>query len=292
MKASDLEGMTNKELRVLAAAQGVARAGKLTKSELIAALATSPAPSGKGSAKAGANAKPTAAKTAARAPARRRKQATFTSLARPDLAAPSSRILAPAAPPPAAPAMAQAPDPGLPVPSHYGQDRLVLMVQDPLHIFAYWELDPHSLAKTQAAAGPGSTPVLIVQTSKGEEFREVDLRGGNYYLSVAPASSYEAELALRDITGKLHALARSNKVTTPAPTISSRIDEQWMGVDETFHELLELAGLPGHLRIGASAARLADRTQVAWSWQQNQAPSLSSATLSSHSLSSRSLTRP
>jgi hypothetical protein len=286
MKPADLEGMTSKELRVLAAAKGVARASKLTKAELIDVLTTKP----KTEAKASGPGKAGAAKGGIRAPSRRRKQATFTSTVRPELAMPSSHLMAPPAPPPVNVA---GPNPGLPIPGHYGQDRLVLMVQDPNHVFAYWELSPDTLQRAQAEAGAGSTPVLVIHTGHGEEFREVDLRGGNYYLAVAPAGSYEAQLALRDAKGRLHPLARSNKVTTPTPTISTRLDEQWMGVDETFHELLELAGLPGHMRLGtsASAARLADRSQEVWTWHEAHLQPLSSGALSSHSLSSRALVK-
>ncbi len=282
MKSAELEGMSVKELRAMAAIKGVARATKLTKSELIAALSArqSPAPvAARGPAKASDGAQ------------RRRKQATFTSTAKPDLAGPSSSGLRPAVPakPPAA-AAAPPSDPGLPVPPHYGHDRLVLMVQDPQHIFAYWEISSETLSQVQARIGGQAMPVLIVHTSSGHEYREVDLRGGNYYLSVAPAGQYEAELALRDALGQLHPLARSNKVTTPVPSVSTRVDERWMGVDESFHELLELAGLPGHPRPASSASRLADQRLAAWNWER--IAGLGSGSLSSHSLSSRELVAP
>jgi hypothetical protein len=282
MKSAELEGMSVKELRAMAAIKGVARASKLTKTELIAALSAGQSPA------------PTAARGQSKPSTgalRRRKQATFTSTAKPELAGPSSSGLRPAAapkPPPAA--VLPASDPGLPVPPHYGHDRLVLMVQDPQHIFAYWEISGETLGQVQARIGGQAMPVLIVHTSSGHEYREVDLRGGNYYLAVAPAGQYEAELALRDAQGQLHPLARSNKVTTPAPSVSSRVDEQWMGVDESFNELLELAGLPGQPRPASSASRLADQRLAAWNWER--IAGLGSGSLSSHSLSSRELVAP
>ncbi len=285
MKAAELEGMSVKELRTLAAAKGVARASKLTKVELVAVLAA-PATPAASAARASAKAAPGTA-------SRRRKQATFTS-SKPELSGVSSSMLRPApAPAPAArpaPAAAPASNPGLPVPPQYGHDRLVLMVQDPQHIFAYWEIANATLDRVQSGIGAQAVPVLIVHTSSGHEYREVDLRGGNYYLSVAPAGDYQAELALRDANGRLHALARSNKVTTPAPSVSSRVDEQWMGVDESFHELLELAGLPGHPRPASSSTRLADQRLAAWNWER--VAGLAGGGLSSHSLSSRELATP
>jgi hypothetical protein len=80
--------------------------------------------------------------------------------------------------------------------------------------------------------------VLLLHTSGGTEHREVDLRGGNYYLSVSPNASYEAELVLRDSQGRLHRLAKSNRVTTPPATVSGRVDEDWLVVDESMDEML------------------------------------------------------
>ena len=149
--------------------------------------------------------------------------------------------------------------------------------------------------------------MLILHTASGTEQREVDLRGGNYYLSVAPNANYEAQLALRDSKGHLHPLARSNRVTTPAATVSARRDEQWMSVDDSFGELLEMAGLPNASGGQGSAARLSDRTRQQWTWETNAAtaPAMfsgilpaeaspggaSSASLSSWHLSSASMAR-
>lgn len=166
---------------------------------------------------------------------------------------------------PSAPTRREGPDPGLPIPDRYGRDRLVLMVQDPFHVFAYWEITPETLARARQAAGGGAT-VLLIETPNGLESREVDLAGGNYYLSVAPNTTYGAQLAIRDAQGRLHILAVSNKVSTPAPHVSARQDEAWMAVDETFGELLEIAGLPG--AGGSSMARLSSaalqQRMVAW----------------------------
>ena len=292
MKRSELENLTVKELRLIALERGLAKATKLLlKSELVDALAA-PARA--------VRAKTTASPSTSLTTKRTQRRGSFTSAPNKNkLAVPpgapaarsSSSLLAAASAPAKAPTPAPIVgcDPGLPIPEHYGQDRLVLMVQDPHHVFVYWELLPETVARISSQAQNTSTPVLAIHVGGNTEFREVDLRGGNYYLAVLPDQDYEAELALRDRHGKLHTLARSNRVHTPAPTISSRVDEQWMGVDESFHELLELAGLPGHLQgaTGAgSAARLADQRLVAWSWQNHGVTSHSSHSLSSHSVSS------
>ncbi len=286
MKRDELEALTVKELRLIAAEQGVPKATKLAKAELVAALSAASKAKSKSRSKGTATSTRTTRRSSYTAPSPAKGKSASKPPGAP-AAKSSSSLLAPVVKAPA-PAPIVGANPGLPVPEHYGHDRLVLMVQDPHHVFAYWELQPDTVARvTNQAQGTG-TPVLAIHANGSTEFREVDLRGGNYYLAVHPNQDYEAELALRDRQGKLHTLARSNKVHTPAPTISSRIDEQWMGVDETFHELLELAGLPGHLRGAGSAARLADQRRLAWSWQHSGITSLSSQTLSSHSLSSTS----
>ena len=226
MTAEELMRLTVKDLRALAERHGVTAHARLRKDQLIGALLPL------------TTAKPTkAAPVPASAPAG------------------SSSLGGQAHPP----APQRGPDPGLPIPDSYGLDRLVLLVQDPHHIFAYWEISPGTYARVAALAGSGAAQVLILHTPSGPEQREIDLRGGNYYLSVAPGSTYRAEIALRSKDGKLHQLAVSNFVQTSAIGPSTRTDATWMEVDETFHELLALAGLPGQDPVG-SLSRLQART--------------------------------
>lgn len=275
MTSSKWQTLTVKELRAMAVERGVVNAARMLKAELIAALTRHQQDTGVDSGTR----------------SRVRRKASFTaphSLRAGETPAPSSL-------PPQAPALQPPPagtDPGLPIPERYGTDRLVLMVQDPHHIFAYWELTPHTLEQMRQASG-GGAPVLVVHGSNGDESREVDLAGGNYYLAVAPNASYQAELALRDAQGRLYTLAKSNRVSTPAPSASNRVDEQWLGVDETFHELLEMAGLPEHLTAGSSRqlTKMSDQRLVAWGWKETGVRPFSSGTLSSHSLTSSALVR-
>lgn len=266
MTPEQLMGLSLKELKTLAGEKGVSKAAKMRKEELVQALVTQsrgPHPGSPGS----------------RGP-----------LAPP--AGSSSLSSSTVSQQPSLPAQNQGPNPGLPIPDQYGRDRLVLMVQDPQHVFAYWEVTPDRLEEVRRQAGDAATPVLVLMTGSGTEQREVDLRGGNYYLAVAPNATYRAQLALRDRAGKLHALAMSNQVTTPAASISPRQDEQWMAVDETFHELLSMAGLPGQVATLNSTARFTDQRLAAWSWKESGVKPFSSGGLSSHSLGSHSLIAP
>lgn len=221
-RPDQLAGMTVKELRALAAGRGVPGSAKMRKDELVAAI-----------------------EKALLAP-RQEPPAPPTTPTGSSSSAVSSTASQPAQAWQPAP-----PDHGLPVPSAYGHDRLVLMVQDPSHVFAYWEISPATLARVKAEAGGSEAAVLLLHTPAGAEQREVDLRGGNYYLAVAPGTAYTAELCLRGHDGRLHRLASSNRIATPAAGPSQRTDEAWMEVDESFADLMSLAGLPGS--IGSSA---------------------------------------
>ena len=228
MTAEELMRLTVKDLRALAERQGLPGAGKMRKDQLIGQLL------------------PLIAKSAPKPPAPVAAPAAGSSSSSGGRQAPAPRH--------------EGPDPGLPIPESYNADRLVLLVQDPHHIFAYWEISPGTRARTAAAAGAGATAVLLLHTASGAEQREIDLRGGNYYLSVAPGATFRAEIALRSRDGRLFTLAMSNFVQTPAAGPSTRTDATWMEVDETFHELLSLAGLPGGQDAAGSLARLSART--------------------------------
>ena len=69
------------------------------------------------------------------------------------------------------------------------------MPQDPHHIFAYWELSDKALEAARIELGEEGFPVLVIYGPHGPEQRDIDLLGGNYYLSVAPSSTYRASLA-------------------------------------------------------------------------------------------------
>lgn len=274
----NLEQMNLKELRALASSLEIPNRSKLRKAELVLALLAAQQPTSRSTASRGAS------KTDA--------QQAMSEAHGQALGSSSSST----ADQPKSPSYGPNGDPGLPLPDSYGRDLVVLMVQDPQHIYAWWELTGSGLNRLRAELGGNPDMVLILYGPQGSEQREVDFAAGNYYLSVAPEGSYTVALALRDSEGKLHLLAESQTVTTPPMGASSRIDEEWMAVDETFSELLTRAQLgdsEGHL---SSAERLRQQHTRAWSqtpvhpWFSGHllAPpsslAMSSTTLSSHTL--------
>ncbi len=219
MTADQIAQLPLKDLRALAAGRGIASSSKLKKEELVSALA-----------------------------------AVMAGVRREPPAPTGTTGGSSSTPPQGGQAWQPAPtDYGLPVPASYGRDRLVLMVQDPSHLFAYWEVAPATLDRVRTEAGHGAAAVLVLHGPGGDEQREVDLNGGNYYLAVAAGATYSAELCLRAGDGRLIRIAGSNRTSTPAAGPSWRTDEAWLEVDESFQDLLSLAGVPGSLGSSMSS---------------------------------------
>lgn len=226
MSGTPLSRLTVKELRALAGEHGIPNRTRLRKTELLAALET--------------------AIRGAAAPAPQPLQL-------PSAPAPSSTST-PAAP---TPRPLGAAEPGLPIPATYGHDRLVLLPQDPHHVFAYWELSGDALAEARGHLGESGTPLLIVHGPGGNEQRSVDLAGGNYYLTVAPDAVYGAELVLRGRDGRMVRIVAADAVRTAPALPSPRTDESWMAVDSHFDATLVTAA-----PVGASEQLAADRLRA------------------------------
>ena len=130
------------------------------------------------------------------------------------------------------------------IPDHYGRTELVLMVMDPLHLFAYWEVTPESLREAQDALGAemdGAGAVVRFYdislihfdgTNAHHTFDiDIGLEARGWYVPVWTADkSYCADLGFVARTGRFHAIARSNVIHTPRAGVSGNTDERWMRV--------------------------------------------------------------
>jgi hypothetical protein len=116
---------------------------------------------------------------------------------------------------------------GLAIPERYGRTRVVALVQDPWHLFAYWEVTEEDRAAAAAAAGPDAMAVLVL----GDEQRPVDLAAGSWYLAVAPGAEIALALGLRRTDGGVVVIARSRPVRMPPAGPSWRTDERWLVLD-------------------------------------------------------------
>jgi len=130
------------------------------------------------------------------------------------------------------------------LPDRYGRTELVLMVVDPLLLFAYWEVTPESLRQAQHALGTemeGARAVLrfydisLIRfdgTNAHHTFDiDIGLEARNWYVHLWTAEkSYCADLGFVARTGRFHAITRSNVVHTPRAGVSARDEERWMRV--------------------------------------------------------------
>lgn len=130
------------------------------------------------------------------------------------------------------------------IPDKYGRTELVLMVMDPLHLFAYWEVTPESLRQAQDALGAemdGARAVVRFYdislihfdgTNAHSTFDvDVGLEARGWYVPLWTAEkSYCADMGFVARTGHFHAIARSNVIHTPRAGVSARTDERWMRV--------------------------------------------------------------
>jgi hypothetical protein len=136
------------------------------------------------------------------------------------------------------------------------KDRIVLMVRDSYWLHACWDISRNNVQRAKAAMAEhwhGAKPVLRVfevesgiTTSSAEEVvRDIVIHGGvrNWYVDVVdPPKSYRIDIGYLADNGKFFAMARSNVVTTPHPSSSDDLDENWSEVAQNYEKVFALSG--------------------------------------------------
>ncbi|GAW91579.1 DUF4912 domain-containing protein [Calderihabitans maritimus] len=145
------------------------------------------------------------------------------------------------------------------IPQSYSTGRLVAMVKNPYWIYAYWDLNPSQKQKFTSQYGKDawerSRPTLRVYDLTGvESYTEtkapyfdlfIDDLANNWYIRVGkPRSTFYLELGRKFADGLFVPLLRSNRVTTPADSISSEIDPQWPPLEELWKSVYKAKGIP------------------------------------------------
>ncbi len=135
------------------------------------------------------------------------------------------------------------------------RDRMVLMVRGPHWMHAYWDLTPRSISRAQAALGQewhAAKPVLRllqmeseVQGSPSERVvREIAVHGGvkNWYIDIREPLRCRAEIGYVVPSGRFHALARSNAVTTPNASQCDTLDAHWGEIVDDCERIYAMSG--------------------------------------------------
>jgi hypothetical protein len=148
------------------------------------------------------------------------------------------------------------------------RDRIVLMVRDPYWLHCTWEVTRNTVLRAQSALAEHwhtARPVLRLlevdagaTTSTAEKnVREIEIHGGvqNWYVEILnPPRSHRVELGYKSLSGKWFSIAKSNKVTSPAPGASDFIDQNWNAIAQDYEKVYALSG--GYNEERASSGEL------------------------------------
>lgn len=138
------------------------------------------------------------------------------------------------------------------LPEGYGDDRIVLMVRDPYWLYTYWEIQERTLAGILGENGLSEhayRKVLRVYAGDEDRFRDIEVEGlmNNWYINMGrPDTDFFADFGVM-VGDRFLPLVRSNRVRTPRSGMSEVVDDQWMTLKE---EAEMMYALSGGLRIG------------------------------------------
>jgi hypothetical protein len=135
------------------------------------------------------------------------------------------------------------------------RDRMVLMVRGPHWLHVFWELTARSITRAQAALGQewhGARPVLrLVQLESGLHaspseriVREIPVHGGvkNWFIDIRDPQRYRCEIGYLAVSGRFHALARSNAVSTPTSPQGDTLDAHWGEIVDDCERIYAMSG--------------------------------------------------
>jgi len=135
------------------------------------------------------------------------------------------------------------------------RDRMVLMVRGPHWLHVFWELTARSIARAQAALGQewhGARPMLrLIELESGlnaspseRVVREIAVHGGvkNWFIDIREPHRYRCEIGYLGVSGRFHALVRSNAVTTPTSPQGDTLDSHWGAIVDDCERIYAMSG--------------------------------------------------
>ncbi|MEE8484155.1 MAG: DUF4912 domain-containing protein [Nitrospinota bacterium] len=181
----------------------------------------------------------------------------------------------------------------------YQDNRIVLLVRDPFWIFAFWDLQDdapsqtaqrHGIAKNSASLALRVYDVTEVDFdgTNAHKFFDIGISSahGNWYINVPEdARTYCVEIGLKTADGGFHMIARSNAAYLPRAGVSSRVDEEWVVIDEDFWKMYALSG-------GFAAGQFASSQELQAAMQERFKQELASGAVGSFGGSEIALKKP
>lgn len=158
------------------------------------------------------------------------------------------------------------------LPEGYGDNRIVLMIRDPIWLFTYWEIRKDVFDKVRNALGTLAhsakmvlrvydvTDIIFNGTNAHKYFdSEVSGSARSWYINVGePNRSLCVDIGFLAPNGTFRILARSNTVRTPRVSVSEVVDEKWMSIEELYEKTFVLTGL------GISGESVFERVHRNW----------------------------
>lgn len=136
------------------------------------------------------------------------------------------------------------------IPHYYGVDRMVLAAKDPNWLYVYWEVSEHKRHKFFHDYGETAwhtsqqvlriydiTGLSILEDLTFNSFQEivVDPFADNWFIEVGQADRcFMVELGRRLADGRYVKLLTSNMATTPRSSLSNKMDQAWLSIDEIY----------------------------------------------------------
>jgi len=135
------------------------------------------------------------------------------------------------------------------------RDRMVLMVRGPHWLHVFWELTARSIARAQAALGQewhGARPMLrLIELERGlnaspseRVVREIAVHGGvkNWFIDIREPHRYRCEIGYLAVSGRFHALVRSNAVNMPTSPQGDTLDSHWGEIVDDCERIYAMSG--------------------------------------------------
>jgi len=159
------------------------------------------------------------------------------------LFSPPIRIQTPAPPPSSIPEL----------PDGYGDNRIVIMVRDPIWLFAYWEIRKEVFDRVMNTLGALTnrtkavirvydvTDIVFNGNNAHHRFDvDVTLEAKNWYIHAGlPDRVLCVEIGMLTANGTFRILARSNTVRTPRADVSDIVDEKWVCIESLYKKAYE-----------------------------------------------------
>lgn len=127
------------------------------------------------------------------------------------------------APPTAAPARPAVKAPAAELPESYGTGRLFLAARDPHWLYVYWDLSREQLAAARARSVDQRVWLRILEKGQSQPAQELAIHdeARDWYVPVnKAATTYTAQLGIRQAEGTWVVLGQSGEATTPPDAVS------------------------------------------------------------------------